>query len=171
MSPEKKYIEEEYSRMVEDAAALVLTDYQGLSAEAFNNLRKEVADLEGECLVVKNRIFQRVLESRSQKKLSGYCRGQTAVLLTSGELPSLLKAVTEFIKEEGSPRFKAGVWGEAIFEEEELKRLAELPSRDQLLAQLFGGIQAPLSGLVGVLNATLSGLVIALNQIKEQKGE
>jgi len=171
MRPEKEYIEQEYSRLLETAAALVLTDYQGLSAEAFNSLREEVTDLDARCVVVKNRIFKRVIGEGNRAELSSHCEGQTAVLMTSGELPALLKVVTKFMEEEGSPRFKAGMWGEDVFNEEELKQLAELPSRDELLAKVFGAIQAPLSGMVGVCNGLLSGLVGALNQIKEKKAE
>lgn len=169
MRPEKELIEKEYRVRLDSASSLVVTEYRGLSAGNFNELRSEFSVQEADYLVVKNRIFKRVLKGGEFEKLAPYCMGQTAVLMADRELPDLLKILIRFKNEEGGPQLKAAVWDESFFDENQLKELSELPSRHELLGRTVGGIGAPLSGLASVLKGLLTGLAVVVKGIGDKK--
>jgi len=106
MRPEKQLIENEYAGHVRRSGAVIVTEYKGLSSETFNRLRSEMVDLGGDCLVVKNRIFRRLLKDSGLESLGPFFQGQIAVVLTDNELPKLLKMIIRYEKEEGAPRIQ-----------------------------------------------------------------
>ena len=170
--PEKKWMESEYSARLSRAQAVVLTKYTGLSSGVFTGLRRELEKIEVDYLVVKNRLFRRTLQESSFKPLAEQCREQTAVAMVVGEdLPAALKVFLAFAEKNGGPVVLAAMWGGNIFSGSGIKRLAGLPGRRELLAQLLRGVQSPLSGFVGTLNGLLTGLVVALKGITEKKSE
>ncbi len=131
-----------------------------------------VGKIEVDYLVVKNRLFRRTLQESSFKPLAEQCREQTAVAMVVGEdLPAALKVFLAFAEKNGGPVVLAAMWGGNIFSGSGIKRLAGLPGRRELLAQLLRGVQSPLSGFVGTLNGLLTGLVVALKGITEKKSE
>jgi len=169
--PEKKWMESEYSARLSRAQAVVLTKYTGLSSGAFTSLRREMEKLGVDYLVVKNRLFRRTLQESSFKSLAEHCREQTAVAMVGEDLPAALKAFLAFAEGNGGPAVLAAMWGGEFFSGAGIKRLAGLPGRRELLAQLLRGVQSPLSGFVGTLNGLLTGLVVALKGISEKKSE
>jgi len=169
MRVEKKIIKDEYAARLTGRRALVVVDYTGLSSEGFNRLRRVTAGEGAGCLVVKNLIFRRILPDLGWSELDPFFSGQTSVFYTDGELPGLLKVLLEFGKAEGSPRPKGAYWMGTFFSGFDLERLATLPSREELLAQVTSGVQGPLRGLVGVLSGVLSGLVGTITALKDQR--
>ncbi len=171
MRPEKQLIAKEYTTRIRESSGVVVTGYSGLSSETFSRFRSEVMALNADCLVVKNRIIKLILPDAGLEPLDPFFQGQNAIIITDHELQPLLKLIISFEKEEGAPHFKAAVWGGAFFDGANLKRLAQLPSREELLSRVFSGMQAPLSGLVGVMNGVISGLVMTIKAIHDQKVE
>ena len=169
MRPEKKYLDEEYQRRLSRAQAIVLADYQGLSAESMNRLRRLLRELPAEFLVVKNRLFLRSLQSSPFTSVSPFIEGQIAAVMGGDNFPELLKCLLEFTDNAGSLQMRGGMWGEELYDPGGLRRLAELPSRPELLARMVAGVQAPLSGLVGGLSQVLRGLLTVLNEVGRQK--
>lgn len=169
MRPEKQLIEEVYTAKVRNQLGVVVADYQGLSSEDFVSLRRSVAALDAECLVIKNRLFKHILKEYGLELLTPFFQGQTAVIVTDNELPELIKVIIEYEKDTGAPRLKAAVWDGAFLSVEDLKRLSELPSREVLLSRVISGMQAPLSGLVGVMNEVITGLARIIKAIGDQK--
>jgi large subunit ribosomal protein L10 len=102
--------------------------------------------------------------------LSQYLVGPTALAFSEDPVASA-KLMAEFAEQVESFALKGGLLeGGRVLDEAEVAALSRLPGREQLLAQVVGGISSPLTGLVTVLNNTVQGLVVALNQIAEQKG-
>jgi large subunit ribosomal protein L10 len=96
--------------------------------------------------------------------------GPTALAFSEDPVASA-KLMAEFAGQVESFTLKGGLLeGGRVLDEADVVALSRLPGREQLLAQVVGGISSPLTGLVTVLNNTIQGLVVALNQIAEQKG-
>ncbi len=169
MRPEKELIKHEYAARISRTSGVVVTEFQGLSSGAFNRLRNDIRLLDADCVVVKNRIFKRYLADVGLESLTPCLHGQTAIVVTEGELPPLLKVIIKYEEDEGAPRLKGAFWMETFFAGGDLKKLAMLPSREDLLSLVISGIQAPLSRLVGVLNGTVSGLVRTIQAIRDQR--
>ena len=110
MRPEKKYFDEEYQRELSRAQAIVLADYQGLSAESMNRLRATLRALPAEFLVVKNRLFRRSLRSSPFPGVSPFVEGQTAAVMGGDNFPELLKCRREFKDAEDALQRRGGMW-------------------------------------------------------------
>jgi large subunit ribosomal protein L10 len=167
---------EEKVRVIEELAeklrggSAVLVDYQGMDVARSTQLRARSREAGVEFVVAKNTLTRRAAGEAGVEDLSEYLVGPTALAFSEDPVASA-KLMAEFADQVESFALKGGLLeGGRVLDETEVVALSRLPGREQLLAQVVGGISSPLTGLVNVLNNTVQGLVVALNQIAEQKG-
>ena len=167
---------EEKVRVIEELAeklrggSAVLVDYQGMDVAQSTQLRARSREAGVEFVVAKNTLTRRAAGEAGVEDLSEYLVGPTALAFSEDPVASA-KLMAEFADQVESFALKGGLLeGGRVLDEAEVVALSRLPGREQLLAQVVGGISSPLTGLVNVLNNTVQGLVVALNQIAEQKG-
>ena len=150
----------------------LVCDYSGLSVAEMQELRALLKDQQSEFKVIKKNLIRRAL-SKSQtfkSQAEMVLDGQIALAFGLGDEVAVAQVVDKFAKTHPQLEIKSALSVEGqLMTADEVKRLASLPSRDQLRAILVGGIAAPLSGFANVLRANLSGLVNIFNQLKEQK--
>ena len=166
---------EEKARVIEELAerlrggTAVLVDYQGMDVAQSTQLRARSREAGVEFVVAKNTLTRRAADEAGVEDLSEYLVGPTALAFSEDPVASA-KLMAEFASQVESFSLKGGLLeGGRVLDEAGVVALSKLPGREQLLAQVVGGISSPLTGLVNVLNNTVQGLVIALNQIAEQK--
>jgi large subunit ribosomal protein L10 len=166
---------EEKARVIEELAeklrggTAVLVDYQGMDVAQSTQLRARSREAGVEFVVAKNTLTRRAADEAGVEDLSEYLVGPTALAFSEDPVASA-KLMAEFAGQVESFSLKGGLLeGGRVLDEAGVIALSTLPGREQLLAQVVGGISSPLTGLVNVLNNTVQGLVIALNQIAEQK--
>ena len=167
---------EEKARVIEELAeklrggTAVLVDYQGMDVAQSTQLRARSREAGVEFVVAKNTLTRMAADEAGVEDLSQYLVGPTALAFSEDPVASA-KLMAEFAEQVESFALKGGLLeGNRVLDEGEVAALSRLPGREQLLAQVVGGISSPLTGLVTVLNNTVQGLVVALNQIAEQKG-
>ena len=167
---------EDKARVIEElaeklrAGSAVLVDYQGMDVGQSTRLRARSREAGVEFVVAKNTLTRRAAYEAGVEDLSEYLVGPTALAFSEDPVASA-KLMAEFADQVGSFVLKGGLLeGGRVLDEAGVVALSRLPSREQLLAQVVGGISSPLTGLVNVLNNTVQGLVVTLNQIAEQKG-
>ena len=164
----------DFQSRLQEAPVLYLTDFSGLDVKSITVLRDRLHESGADYLVVKNRLLRRALESAEMDLpgLSEHLKGPTAVVL-AGEGPvGPAKALTDFAKAHGDrPTFKVGIMDQQLLVEGQFKRLATLPSRDELLAQLAGAFEAPMASLAGALEAKLQETAGLLDALREKKAE
>ena len=155
------------------ASTFFLVDYQGLSAGELNTLRKEVREAGGRILVAKNTLIDVVLKEQGVDGFGDTLKGPTALVLVGEDPVAPAKALTEFAKGHARelPAAKGGLLQGGQVGPEALARIAKLPSRQQLLSELLGVMQAPLQQLVGVLEAPERNLVSVMNNYSEKLKE
>lgn len=160
---------------VDRAPAMYFTDFSGLNVKSMTELRAKLRESGAEYLVAKNRLMLRALEGTEIPDLSDVLNGPTGVVFTYDGPVEPAKALTEFAKENGDkPAFKLGVLDNRILSAEQIDKLAKLPSREQLLAELAGAMQAPMAALAMALEAKLqetAGLLDAYKAQKQEAGE
>ncbi len=100
--------------------------------------------------------------------LEPYLNGTTAISFGNDPV-ALAKVIVDFAKTNKSVKLKAGILDGKLVMPDEVKSLASLPPREVLLAQVAGGLQAPLAGFAGALQGLLRNFVYCLSQIQEQK--
>jgi large subunit ribosomal protein L10 len=167
--PDKEAVVEELTDSFSEAQALVITDYLGLDVAEMTELRRRLREAGVKYKVVKNTLAGIAAEKANVDEIDEYFVGPTAIAFGIDDAVSPAKILVDFAEEHENLGIKAGTLDDSIISIEKVESLAEIPPREQLLAQAFSGMQSPIKGLVSVLNGNLRGLVQTLNQIKEQK--
>ncbi len=172
---EKESFVVEFREKIEQAPAMYLTDFTGLDVKSMTTLRRNLKESGAEYLVVKNRLAMRALEEMQIPDIADALLGPTGVVLGYEGVVEAAKVVSDFAKEHGDrPVFKLGILDDRVLSAEEVGRLAKLPARDQLLAELAGVLEAPMAALARALESKVqevSALLDALRQRKESEGE
>ena len=164
---------EELRGILSDANTFFLVDYQGLSAADLNTLRGQVKAQGGRILVAKNTLINVVLKEQGVEGLDDQLKGPTALVLTGEDPVGPVKAVTDFAKDHAKelPAAKGGLLQGSVVGPEAVARVAKLPAREQILAELVGVLQAPLQQLVGVLEGPQRNLVSVITNYKNKMEE
>ena len=166
---------EEKARVIEElteklrSGSVVLVDYQGMNVAQSTHLRARSRESGVEFVVAKNTLTRRAADAAGVEDISEFLVGPTAMAFSEDPVASA-KLMTEYSGEVESFEVKGGLLdGSRVMAAQEVVALSRLPGREQLLAQVVGGIQSPIAGLVNVLNGTIRNLVVMLNQVAEQK--
>lgn len=165
---QKKEVVNSLSQIIKDANGIVLADYRGLTVEQDTQLRNALRKAGIEYRVVKNTMTRFAMKENGLEDISPYLNGPTAMALSS-DPTAPAKLLSEYAKKFDKLQIKAGVVEGKVIDLDGVKALADLPSREVLIARVLGGFNAPITGLVNVLSANIRGLAVALNAILEQK--
>jgi len=165
----KKAKVEELSQKMKEAKSFILADYRGLTVEQDTQLRKEMREAGVEYTVIKNSIIRFAAKENGYDGLDQYLAGPTALAISTSDPVAPSKLLTKFAKQYEKLEIKAGVVEGNIVDINGIKAIANLPSREELIAKVVGGLAGPMYGIVNVLNANIRGLVVALNAIAEKK--
>ncbi len=168
---EKRELVDAIRQKFEKADATFLTEYRGIKADAMNDFRKDLRDASVEFKVVRNTLARRAISGTEVEHLSEYFNGHVALVFSYKDAAFAAKKLTEFAKENQGLKFIAGSLGAKPIGADEIKGLAELPTKEVLLGRLLGSMSSPVSGFVRVLSGLPRNLVYALNAIKEAKAQ
>jgi len=170
MRIEKKQIVSDIQAIIKPAVGYFMVTYKGLTVEEFTELRTKLVAVEGECHVIPNKLFIKAVEGLGYDEISKQeLKGDTAIVSGTGDIVALAKVIKSFAKAHPKMKHKFGVVDGKVCTANEAIKLADLPSREVLLAQLLGLLEAPASQLVRVLNAVNSGIVNVINAYKKEK--
>lgn len=158
MASEKiiKAKEEQVKKLAEkmkDASLVLLVDYRGINVADDTALRKSVREIGAEYCVIKNNITRRALKECGIDSINEALEGPTAVIIAQEEYLPALKAIYKFAKSNDYYTIKGGVLEGNVSTVEELTTLAQLPSREELIAKLAGCLLANVSKLAATLDA------------------
>ncbi len=165
----KREVINELSNKMKSAKAMVFADYRGLTVEQDTDLRAALRKAGVEYKVIKNTLARFAAKENELDELDSFFNGPTAMASSETDPVAPAKILSEYAKKYNKLELKVGVVEGKIIDTNGIKALAELPSREVLIAKVLGGFNAPISGLVNVLNGNIRGLVVALNAIAEQK--
>lgn len=156
------------------APVFYLTDFTGLSVQQMTKLRRTLRASGAEYVVVKNRLAIRALAETDLPDISGSLEGPTGMVFGYEDAVGAAKALSDFAKDHDQrPAFKLGILDRKVLGPEQIDRIAKLPSREQLYAELAGAMQAPVAMLAAALGAKLqetAGLLDALKNEREAAG-
>jgi large subunit ribosomal protein L10 len=143
-----------------------VTDFTGLNVALITDLRRRLRKAGVEYVVVKNTLARRALSDAQRAGLEPHLEGPTALVLAGADPVGAAKVLADFAKEFDKPAIKVGLVEGKPVTPAQVKHLAALPPRTELLATLGGALQAPMAGFVGVLNGLLYSMVGALEALK-----
>ncbi|RLB76531.1 MAG: 50S ribosomal protein L10 [Deltaproteobacteria bacterium] len=166
---EKEQIVQELAQRLIDTQAIFLADYRGINVDQATQLRRELTQAGVEYRVVKNNLLKLAAQGTPSEDLQSYCTGPTAIALSGTDPVAPAKILSKFAKEIDAFELKAGVLSGKLMSVAEISALAELPSREELLAHALRTMNAPVTNFVGTLAAIPRSLVQVLNAIGENK--
>jgi large subunit ribosomal protein L10 len=169
--PEKVETVETVSALLEKSHAIVVTVNAGLTVEETTELRAQLFKEQVELHVVKNTLALRAMKKVGMDGLDEWFKGPTAIAMAMGDALAPSRVLAKFVKTHEKIALKGGWLEGRKLSVEEIKALATLPSREILLATLFGTLQSPMRGMVQVMAGPVRKLVYALSAIKDVKAK
>lgn len=158
-----------------NARAIVLVDYKGINVEQDSLLRSHFRKDDVDYFVAKNTLIHIALKELGISQLDSFLNGPTAVAVSKKDEVAPARVVKKFVETELDKNskdllaFKAGFVGGELFNVAQLSQLANLPSREELIARVLAGFNAPISGFVGVLQGVIRKFVYAVDEIAKSK--
>lgn len=168
---EKELVVEELTNKFQNAKTAILTDYCGLDVGQVTELRAELREAGVDYKVVKNTLASLAAKNAEQEEVDEYLTGPTAIAFSEEDPVAPAKVLSEFAEEYEELEIKAGVLKGKLISLEQVNSLADIPPKEQLIAQLLSNMKAPINGLVNALNDPVQSLTHVLNAIKEEKEE
>ncbi len=161
MREEKKDIVADLQAKLNSSPFLLITEYTGLNVSQFADLRGRLGGAGAECRVVKNTFLRKAAKGAGLPELAEL-KGQTAIITGRNDVAAAAKVLKTFAAEFQKPVVKSGVLDKALLSGDDIRKIADLPSREILLAQLLGVLQSPAAKLVRLLNEPASALARVL---------
>lgn len=168
-TPEKKALVAQLHDDIEGSSSFYLTEFHGLNVAAMNELRAQIRAAQGRLQVAKNRLLRLAVKGTKAEGLSEYLTGPTAITFCTDAPIAVAKVIREFAKQHEYVAIKAGLVEGKLLDRQQAQRIASLPPRGQLLAELLAAIAAPAVGLLRVLGAANSTLVFTLEAIADKR--
>ncbi|MCS7255847.1 MAG: 50S ribosomal protein L10 [Thermomicrobium sp.] len=169
-TPEKARQIEEISEILRTASVAILTDYRGLTVADMTAFRRRLQEQQANLRVVKNTLTRIAAERTGTAVITPLLEGPTALVYTSGDPVTAAKLTVEFARQSRILTVKGALLSGQLLSPADVEALATLPSREELVAKVVGGLQAPLYGLVSVLSGPIRGLLYVLQGRLQQLG-
>ena len=164
----KKQIVEEIKGLLDEAEMALVLDYKGLSIKEMSDLRARLEPSKGICKVTKNTLMRKAINGdASWNGLESLLTGTNAFVLVKGDVGSALKAVQSLQKETKKSETKGGLFEGKLLSQDEIKAIAALPSREELMAQIAGALNSITTKIAVGINEVPSGIARSLKQHAE----
>jgi len=148
--------------------SVVFTNFKGLSAQDMDSVRKLIKTEGGEYKVVKNTITLMAIKKSGKEETRQFVSGPCAIAFSSEDPVGLVKILINFSKEHEALILKGGIIEGEIVDQEKLKMIATLLSKNELLTNVLGDLKTPISNLINYLNQMIMNLVCVVNLIKNK---
>ncbi len=160
----------EYRELVRKSGAIVFTNYRGTSVKQINALRARMKEIGGDYVVTKNTLLRIALEQEGRAQPESLLAGPNAVAFTSEDIAKSVSALKDWIREAKIVEITGALLENAALDAAGAEKLSDMPTKEQLLAQILGTLNAPAGSLARILNAPLSSLVRVINARVEAAG-
>ena len=167
--PDKVEVVDEVRERLEGSAASVVTEYRGLTVAAMAELRRTLRAAGGDYKVFKNTLVKLAIEGGDHAALADLLQGPTAIAFVEGDVSAVAKVLRDFAKANPELVIKGGVLDGSALTAKDLAALADLPSREVLLARLAGLIASPMQSMAGLFKAVPQSFAYGLKALIESK--
>lgn len=166
---DKQTFVDELHTKLSEADSFYLTDFTGMNVKQMTEFRSRLRKQGVEYVVVKNTLAQRALTDLELPDVASFFNGPTGLVIGRDPIAAA-KVLSDFAREfDNKPAVKLGIVDRKEVGPDQVKRLAELPPKEVLLAQLVGGLQAPMSRLAGGMQNLLAGFARSVDALRQQR--
>lgn len=166
---QKKELVARLATQLADAQISILVDYKGLDVQKITALRQKLRDADIQMEVVKNTLLNLASQDTDAAVMKGFFKGPSAIIISTSDPVAPAKILADFAKDNEKLEIKAAAFGGKLLTAEQIKELAKMPSREELLGKLVYTLNAVPTSFVNVLAGVPRGFVNVLNGIKDQK--
>ncbi len=149
----KSAVVEEIKAKLEKAQSMVVVDYMGTTVEEATNMRAKLREANVDYTVYKNTLMARAIEGTQFEGLKNVLNGPSAFAISYDDAVAPARVLKGAIKDTGKMAFKAGVVEGVLYDDKGIEAIADIPSRDELIAKFMGSIQSPIGKFVRTLQA------------------
>ncbi len=167
---DKVAVVDEVRERFEEADAVLVTEYRGLDVAQMADLRSALRETGTTYKIYKNTLVRRAIGDTAPEGLEELLLGPTALAFVESDASAAAKALKEFASAHDALVIKGGVLSDGLLDEAQVRELAELPSREELLSQLAGGLAAPLQQIASMMNNLLSEVSGLLQALSDKGG-
>ncbi len=161
---------EEIKEHIAKAKVAIVSDCRGLTVSDITNLRRRLQKESGDYTVVKNTLAKIAIKDTRFEGLGQFLSGPSALALGFGDEVSPAKVILQYLKEAKKPNeIRGGVLDGKVITAEDVKTISNLPSKEELLAKILGGINTPAQGIASALNGVTRKLIYAMEEVRKQK--
>ena len=164
----KETIVAEITEKVDKSKAMVFTNYAGLTHQQLETFKREIRPADAEFAVAKNTLLKRALGDQIAGQEDKF-QQSTGTLFMYGDVVAPLKALAKMMKDFEKPEVKFGLLDGKVITDKDVAKLATLPSREVLIAQMLGMMNAPIQGLHRALSWNLQKFVMTLDAVAKKK--
>jgi large subunit ribosomal protein L10 len=158
-----------YREKISNSKSVFIIKPAGITANESVKIKKDLISVGSTYNVVKNSIFSIALEQEGLPAVQNLDANEHAVVFTDENVSEAAKVINNFAKDTGRVEIQAGIYQKSLISGEDVVKLAELPSKDVLIAQVLNLFNAPLTGFVNVINANTRNLVYVMKAIADNK--
>jgi large subunit ribosomal protein L10 len=166
----KVEVVDEVKTRISAATASIVSEYRGLTVAELADLRHALAAAGGDYKIFKNTLVRRAIDGGEYQPLEEYLSGPSALTFVQGDISAVAKALRDFSRANPHLVIKGGLADGSLLSSSDLAALADLPSREVLLARLAGAIAAPMTQMAGLLKALPQNMAYGISALIEQKG-
>lgn len=152
---------------LEQRGNFIITNYSGVKVNDLAVLRRQLTEKNAQYKVVKNNLFKRALEQSGYENIDEFLKGPVAIAFAGEEAGDVAKTLKEFAKTNDKFSFTAGVIDKVVYDESQIKRIADLPSKEVLLSQTMSLINGPARGIAVGMNQIMASLARGINAVAE----
>ncbi len=150
---QKQVIIDEIKGKLENAQSAVVIDYMGITVAQADAMRKKLREANVDYTVYKNTLVKRAIDGTAYAGLADVLEGPSAIAISTEDATAPARVLNEIIKDFKKMEFKAGVVEGTFFDKDGIQAIADIPSRDVLIAKFMGSIQSPVSKAVRTFQA------------------
>lgn len=163
---QKEEIVEELTDKIKHQKSLIFTDFRGLKVGELQELRSQLREEDIEYKIVKKTLIKIALDKAKKEVNTGQFESSVALAFGYRDPIMPAKIISKFAKEHENLKILGGLMDDKVLTVEDIKELAKIPSKGELLTKLIGSLKSPISGFVNVLQGNIRNLVVILEAIK-----
>lgn len=160
---------EKFKKSFENAKVAIVTDYRGYTVEEITELRRALQKQECDYTVTKNTLCKLASKGTNFEAIESLLKGPSAIAFGFGDEVAAAKVVSKFIKENKKGEITGAVLDGNLLSADEAKKLANLPTKEELYAKILGSVNSSATGIVYSINGVLSALARAIDAVSKQK--
>jgi large subunit ribosomal protein L10 len=167
----KKEVVADLKQLLDESQLAVVIDYQGLSVAEITDLRNRLRESGSVCKITKNTLMrQAVAGEKDWEPMTNFLKGSSAFILVKDDIGSAIRAYQSFQKDTKKTEFRGGVMQGQALNQDQVKAIADLPSKEELIAQVAGSLNSLAAKLARSINEVPASLGRGINEVPASLG-